>query len=45
MRAKAAETEAYQEQYDSALVANQVWNDPNLELTDVQKQIRNIYLD
>lgn len=45
LRAKAAETEAYQEQYDSALVANQVWNDPNLELTDVQKQIRNIYLD
>ena len=45
MRSKAAEQEAYQEQYDSALVANQVWNDPSLELTDTQKQLRNIYLD
>ena len=45
MRAKAAEQEAYQEQYDNALVSNQVWNDPSLELTDIQKQLRNIYLN
>jgi hypothetical protein len=45
MRAKAAEQEAYQEQYDSALMANQVWNDPSIQLTDTQKALRNIYLD
>ena len=43
-RSKAAEQEAYQERYDNALMANQVWTDDSIPLTDVQKQLRNKYL-
>ena len=44
LREKGAEQEYWQDKYETALVEKQVWYDPNLQLTDVQKAIRDKYL-
>ena len=44
LREKGAEQEYWQDKYQTALVEKQVWYDPNLQLNDVQKAIRDKYL-
>ena len=44
LREKGAEQEYWQDKYETALVEKQVWYDPNLQLTDAQKAIRDKYL-
>ena len=44
LREKGAEQEYWKKKYEQALVEKEVWYDPNLQLTDSQKAIRDKYL-